>query len=1005
MNLFQLQERLKDFSKDQLVNEMKSPSGTAPPYLVLSELQRRTRMEQAMMADGQQAPQSTVADDTVAAAGVPQGGLGDMARALAPQTDMTQNDAAAPVQQMAEGGSLSDDAKARRGFGRTSYLSGLDDPGGSGASGDGRLSRMRAALESSNRDRLQEYEDYFNTRSRETGYIVPIPEAINPVDAAIDAIERYRGGDQAGAALEAASIHPGGRLSSAAIRAIAPEIYELFVPVPEDDEPVDEMAEGGQVENQSNADTVQSAISNIMGGDQAMSALQQQFAPMAQQVAPMAQQLTPAAQQLGLTAQGLSQAAKEFYAAPPPVVQQAAPELDTSRIDDILGRLSQPAQQQNPLTRGRLQYEMAMYQNSKMAPGDRSPINPRQFGLEPSSFSNRFGFGRNALLEPIGGPATPQVSEADLAYVMNNAPTQAQRQQALDAMIRQQSPQPQSTGLFGRGLGGNDYQFAGGAAEGGLVRMAEGGVVRMQEGGIADLYDMAQNTPWELGDDEWQELYGSAWSFMKRRALERASGEQPEAPYSSALSGTEMELRNQTREGQAPSLSDNVDMDLGGRSWSAQYPSQPSLLPGMPNVQRAEPVPEGLGIEGVINPEAVVLGSGEMAAGHSLPDRLLNIPGINESMDRGPQYVGAMQNLIGLSDEGMPAQLAAEDAVMGMPVPAAPVSTYRDPNIDTTDDARAARGFGRSAYLDGLVSPADSPSLLDMIPAPSQGEPRTAMSAGEVGAPRPSLVPDFVTDPETEMDRLTRQSAEDVAKLRDEAGIEESLRTDEDKAAAAAAARKSLVPALTPSGGGTGGTGGTGSGSASSSISASETTSGGEGGDNSNKWLALARFGLGLMQSQQPTFGGAIGEAGMGALDELRALEDRDYERSMAERDFALKQAIAAARSSGRGGGGGGGGGAGAGGYELGLSTDAARLLDSLEDDLNRVDAMLMASGYVEGEDAPRGAAMLLNQRRGILDDMRRIRDINTGGAMTALSQSRNLGGVSPDVSNYDLTQ
>ena len=103
MNLFELQERLKDFSQDQLVREMQAPSGTAPQYLVLSELQRRQRMmaeEQANM----QTPQTTVAEDAIAAAGVPQGGLADMARAMAPQTDMTQNTAAQPVERMQQGG-------------------------------------------------------------------------------------------------------------------------------------------------------------------------------------------------------------------------------------------------------------------------------------------------------------------------------------------------------------------------------------------------------------------------------------------------------------------------------------------------------------------------------------------------------------------------------------------------------------------------------------------------------------------------------------------------------------------------------------------------------------------------------------------------------------------------------------------------------------------------------------------------------------------------------------
>jgi hypothetical protein len=106
MNMFQLQERIKDFSKDQLVREMQQPSGAVPPFLVLSELQRRTRMEKAFQAEQAQGQQSTVAQDAIAAAGVPQGGIADMAQAMAPQTDMTGNTGAMPVQNMYGGGEV-----------------------------------------------------------------------------------------------------------------------------------------------------------------------------------------------------------------------------------------------------------------------------------------------------------------------------------------------------------------------------------------------------------------------------------------------------------------------------------------------------------------------------------------------------------------------------------------------------------------------------------------------------------------------------------------------------------------------------------------------------------------------------------------------------------------------------------------------------------------------------------------------------------------------------------
>ncbi len=99
MNIVQLQDQLKNFSQDQLIREMQAPSGNTPQYLVLGEIMRRKQMESAV--DGQQAPQATVAEEAVAAAGVPQGGISDMARALAPQTDMAQNTG---VQAMARGG-------------------------------------------------------------------------------------------------------------------------------------------------------------------------------------------------------------------------------------------------------------------------------------------------------------------------------------------------------------------------------------------------------------------------------------------------------------------------------------------------------------------------------------------------------------------------------------------------------------------------------------------------------------------------------------------------------------------------------------------------------------------------------------------------------------------------------------------------------------------------------------------------------------------------------------
>lgn len=101
MNMLDVQDKLKGLSEQQLVQEMQMPSGSAPQFLVLSEITRRKRMRDSMQ---QQDNGTTVAEEAVAAAGVPQGGIADMARALAPKTDMTQNTGASPVQGMYGGG-------------------------------------------------------------------------------------------------------------------------------------------------------------------------------------------------------------------------------------------------------------------------------------------------------------------------------------------------------------------------------------------------------------------------------------------------------------------------------------------------------------------------------------------------------------------------------------------------------------------------------------------------------------------------------------------------------------------------------------------------------------------------------------------------------------------------------------------------------------------------------------------------------------------------------------
>ena len=83
MNVLQIQDDLKNFSEEQLVREMQQPSGNAPQFLVLSELNRRRRVKGEFAArQAQKAP--TVAEEAVAAAGVPQSGMMGMSEAMAP---------------------------------------------------------------------------------------------------------------------------------------------------------------------------------------------------------------------------------------------------------------------------------------------------------------------------------------------------------------------------------------------------------------------------------------------------------------------------------------------------------------------------------------------------------------------------------------------------------------------------------------------------------------------------------------------------------------------------------------------------------------------------------------------------------------------------------------------------------------------------------------------------------------------------------------------------------
>lgn len=108
MNILEIQDDLKNFSQQQLVTEMQRPSGNVPQFLVLSELSRRNRM-QTDQARAEAANTPTVAQEAVAAAGMPTGGVTQMAQAMAPKTSTAENTGIAAMMpkqptRMAEGG-------------------------------------------------------------------------------------------------------------------------------------------------------------------------------------------------------------------------------------------------------------------------------------------------------------------------------------------------------------------------------------------------------------------------------------------------------------------------------------------------------------------------------------------------------------------------------------------------------------------------------------------------------------------------------------------------------------------------------------------------------------------------------------------------------------------------------------------------------------------------------------------------------------------------------------
>lgn len=99
MNIIEIQDQLRTLPKQQLMQEMQQPTGMAPQFLVLSELERRNKMEQAYQA--QQQPQPSVAEQALMQ------GLGSMQPQMQQPMPQESANAPSPVPGMFIGGLMS----------------------------------------------------------------------------------------------------------------------------------------------------------------------------------------------------------------------------------------------------------------------------------------------------------------------------------------------------------------------------------------------------------------------------------------------------------------------------------------------------------------------------------------------------------------------------------------------------------------------------------------------------------------------------------------------------------------------------------------------------------------------------------------------------------------------------------------------------------------------------------------------------------------------------------
>jgi hypothetical protein len=216
------------------------------------------------------------------------------------------------------------------------------------------------------------------------------------------------------------------------------------------------------------------------------------------------------------------------------------------------------------------------------------------------------------------------------------------------------------------------------------------------------------------------------------------------------------------------------------------------------------------------------------------------------------------------------------------------------------------RGGGIPSVLSTAIPPVEE---VPPTEAPVVGERTTV--ANPRGGGITSVVPLAVAPAEDPMIRLARESAEKAAAERDAAGITQSLETAEEGAAAAKAARDATQGTGEqppgPQGGGGSGIAGAASGMTSYEQELIDALARREKAATQDKWLALAQVGLNLMSSDQPTLGGAIGEAGLAGVQAAQGSRDQ-YEQDRLSLVGALEKSrmdrAAAAAAAARGAGG-----------------------------------------------------------------------------------------------------